>query len=95
MPCVTASGNSANMLKDRKAMEKHGKLAEPLYQWAIRKFAGEDLGEAVFWDAANSVPHLDACNQAPTDEQPGSIWVREEHGDGPEIGKRFFRGALV
>ena len=79
-----------HMLNDRKAMEKHGKLAEPLYQWAIRKFAGEDLGEPVFWSAQNPTPHFNAQYHPPTDEQPGSILVREEHGDGPELGKRSF-----
>jgi tetratricopeptide (TPR) repeat protein/protein involved in polysaccharide export with SLBB domain len=78
------------MLKDRKAMEKHGKLAEPLYQWAIRKCAGEDLGEAVFWNAGNPTPHVDGDNQRPMDEEPGWIRVREEHGDGPELGRRSF-----
>ncbi len=79
-----------NMLSDRKAMAEHGKLAEPLYQWATRKFAGEDLGEAVFWNAATPSVHFGGDNQRPTDEEPGWIRVREEHGNGQEVGKRSF-----
>ena len=78
------------MLEDRKAMGEHDKIAEPLYRWAIRKFAGEDLGEEVFWNADDSSPHFDGCNQTPTDERPAYICVREEHANGPEIGKRSF-----
>jgi tetratricopeptide (TPR) repeat protein len=78
----------AQMLKDRKAMRQYGRLAEPLYEWAARKFAGEDLGEEIFWDAANPAPHVDGCNHSPTDEEPGRIRVRETHSDGPDVGKR-------
>jgi tetratricopeptide (TPR) repeat protein/protein involved in polysaccharide export with SLBB domain len=72
----------AEMLQDRKAMEQYGNLAEPLYQWAIQKFAGEDLGEEVFWNSDDPPPYCGGCNYAPTDERPGSINVRETHSDG-------------
>lgn len=41
------------MLHDRPAMERHGEKAEPLYQWAARKFAGEDLSRPLFWSASS------------------------------------------
>jgi hypothetical protein len=36
-----------SMLRDRPVMAKFGDDAKPLYDWAARKFAGEDLGEKV------------------------------------------------
>jgi tetratricopeptide (TPR) repeat protein len=77
------------MLKDRKVMEDHGKLAEPLYQWAIRKFAGEDLGEEIFWNAADPIPRFNGCNNAPMGEKLGWIMVRETDDEGPDVGKKL------
>ncbi len=77
------------MLKDRAAMGEHGELADPLYQWAIRKFAGEDLGEEVFWNAAEQVPRFNGCNHPPTDNEPGWINVRETDDQGLDVGKKL------
>ena len=77
------------MLKDRKVTEEHGKVAEPLYQWAIRKFAGEDLGEEIFWNAADQAPRFNGCNRPPTDDEPGWINVREIDDQELEIGKKL------
>jgi tetratricopeptide (TPR) repeat protein/protein involved in polysaccharide export with SLBB domain len=76
----------AAMLKDRPTLAEHGKSAEPLYQWAIRKFAGEDLGEEIFWASA----HLDweGVNYPPSDEIPGCIMVAERHGSGKTTDER-------
>ena len=56
------------MLRDRPAMREHGKDAEPLYQWAARKFAGEDTGRTFEWDRADaapitSAPDRDVCRR--------------------------------
>jgi tetratricopeptide (TPR) repeat protein/protein involved in polysaccharide export with SLBB domain len=77
------------MLKDREAMGEHGELADPLYEWAIRKFAGEDLGEEVFWNAADQAPRFNGCNHPPTDNEPGWINVREIDDQELEIGKKL------
>jgi tetratricopeptide (TPR) repeat protein/protein involved in polysaccharide export with SLBB domain len=78
----------AQMLKDRPAMAKYGKSAEPLYEWAIRKFAGEDLGEEVFWDSADPQMPLNGACSLRTDDMPGRIWIRETYGSGENVGKR-------
>ena len=80
----------AKMLRDRKTMGQYGKLAEPLYQWAVLKFAGEDLGEVVLWDDAAPVDGIDACNGGPTNETPAWIRVRGQHGEGPSATERSF-----
>ncbi len=72
----------AKMLRDRKTMGQYGKLADPLYQWAVRKFAGEYLGEGVFWDDAAPVGGFDACHGIPMKETPAWILVREERREG-------------
>ena len=76
------------MLKDREAMGKYGKLAEPLYQWAIRKFAGEDLGEEIYWGNDDPPSPLDGCHRPPTENIPGCIYIRENYGNGRDVGKR-------
>ena len=60
-----------------------------MYQWAIRKFAGEDLGEEVFWNAAEQVPRFNGCNHPPTDNEPGWINVRETDDQGLDVGKKL------
>jgi tetratricopeptide (TPR) repeat protein len=39
------------MLKDRPLMAKHVAPGDALWTWAVRKFAGEDLGQLIDWDA--------------------------------------------
>lgn len=39
------------MLKDRPAMAQHVQPGDKLWTWAVRKFAGEDTGELIDWDA--------------------------------------------
>lgn len=38
------------MLKDRPAMAKHVAPGDKLWTWAVRKFAGEDLGSLIDWN---------------------------------------------
>ena len=38
------------MLKDRPAMAEHVNPGDKLWTWAVRKFAGEDLGSLINWD---------------------------------------------
>jgi len=66
-------------------MAHFGDKARVLYQWAARKFAGEDLGREILWDASD--PSLDAENLPPTAKSPGRIRVRRTYGDGVNKGK--------
>ena len=74
------------MLRNRPAMAQFGKKAGVLYQWAARKFAGEDLHREVFWDA--SEPPFDADSLPPTAESHGRIRIRRTYSDGPNKGKK-------
>jgi tetratricopeptide (TPR) repeat protein len=53
------------LLRDRPAMAKFGEDAAPLRQWAARKFAGEDLGQRIRWDASDPVAGTLLQNQLP------------------------------
>jgi tetratricopeptide (TPR) repeat protein len=76
------------MLHDRPAMAQYGSKAAVLYDWAIGKFAGEDLGHKIFWDASDPPPSAMACNEQATADSPGLIRVREKHNNGPEKDKK-------
>lgn len=85
------------MLQDRPAMGRFGKKAGVLYEWAARKFAGEDLRQEILWNA--SEPVFDAENLVPTRERPGCIRIRGTYRDGPDMGKersfeRMWRDAV-
>ena len=74
------------MLKDRPAMAQYGDEAGVLYSWAVRKFAGEDLGQRIFWDPADP-PDTSADHFSPTATSPGRVRVRGQYKDGPHAGK--------
>lgn len=71
------------MLNDRPSMGQYGDAANPLYQWAACKFAGEDLGQRVFWDASDPMPWT-TCDNKALPAGPGRIRVlgRQRQGQG-------------
>jgi tetratricopeptide (TPR) repeat protein len=75
------------MLLDRPAMRQYGEQAQVLYEWATRKFAGEDLGQKVFWDASPAPPHTTCANYPPTAARAGFIQVSGSHSNGRDKGK--------
>ena len=44
------------MLADRPRMAEHVQKNDPLWNWAVRKFAGEDLGSPIDWDPMSPDP---------------------------------------
>jgi tetratricopeptide (TPR) repeat protein len=46
------------MLTDRPRMAEHVTPGDKIWNWAVRKFAGEDLGTLVDWDSGPSQPFL-------------------------------------
>ncbi len=74
------------MLKDRPAMAQFGEENEFLRTWAARKFAGEDLGSLVDWDA-NAPLHSDAEHVAPEGKLHGAILIEPHYTDGPKQGQ--------
>ena len=58
-------------------MAQYGDQAGVLYPWAVRKFAGEDLGQRILWDSAEPWPDANAEHLSPTAESPGRSGPRE------------------
>lgn len=75
----------AKMLHDRPTMEQYGPETELLRQWAARKFAGEDLGTPINWDASPPL-HSDAEHIAPTEKENAAILVAAVYDSGPKEG---------
>jgi tetratricopeptide (TPR) repeat protein len=86
------------MLADRPVMAQYGDKAAALYQWAARKFAGEDLGNKIFWKGSDPVRVWNAESgptAQPTDvarlsvqsSQCRFIRVRRKYNNGTEEGK--------
>lgn len=76
----------AKMLEDRPAMAQFGDETEFLRQWAIRKFAGEDLGTLIDWDPSPPL-HSDAEHMAPSETEHAAILVAPVYDAGPKQGK--------
>jgi len=66
-------------------MVEQGDKAKVLYEWAARKFAGEDLRAQIVWDA--SEPFGDADNLGQVDGKAGRIRARGTYYNGPKKGK--------
>jgi len=65
------------MLRDRPAMAQHVTPGDKLWTWAVRKFAGEDLGSLVDWDSGSPEPFA-ARSSPPHGSYHGSIQVATE-----------------
>lgn len=74
------------MLRDRPPMAEFADEAAFLREWAVRKFAGEDVGEPVFWDPTPPTDS-DAEHIAPTPGKPGRIMIDLNYRHGPNRGK--------
>jgi hypothetical protein len=73
------------MLQDRPAMAAHVKPGDALWQWAVRKFAGEDLDDTLDWDAA--APRSGPIeNRGPTDAGRRSIRISRSAADDGQDG---------
>jgi tetratricopeptide (TPR) repeat protein len=76
----------AAMLRDRPAMAEFGPEAQFLRDWAVRKFAGEDLGSPIDWDPSPPL-HSDAEHIAPCKHENAAILVAADYDSGPNQGK--------
>lgn len=74
------------MLNDRPAMAQFHPEADFLREWAVRKFAGEDLGSPIDWDDSEPL-HSDAENLAPGGGQNAAILVAADYDSGPKRGQ--------
>lgn len=74
------------MIADRPAMADHAEDAEFLRIWAVRKFAGEDLGSLIDWDP-EPPRDSDAEHTAPDETEHGSIQVHPRYTHGHKAGQ--------
>lgn len=74
------------MLADRPTMAKYAEEAAFLRDWAVRKFAGEDLGSLIDWDPEPPLDS-DAEHAAPDENHHGSIQVHPNYVRGRKTGR--------
>jgi hypothetical protein len=63
------------MLRDRPEMKRHLSEDDELFQWAAKKFAGEDLPTWIEWQDRWET-ESEACHMPPDDKSPGWIFVK-------------------
>jgi tetratricopeptide (TPR) repeat protein len=68
------------MLRDRSVMAKCGAKAQRIYDWAARKFAGEDVGAAILWNPFEP-------DSSDADNAIRYIRIATNHRQGPDRGK--------
>ncbi len=79
------------MLRDRPAMATFGeKDAAVLYEWAARKFAGEDFGQIINWDASGAPAFTTAATYPSPVEGPAFIRASRTRKAGREGTDRSF-----
>ena len=87
-----------NMLRDRPAMqkyvasdgvEKYVTEDDIIFQWVVRKFAGEDLSATIDWnpDPPHKPDGIDADHGVPYRDKRGFIRVRKLYSRGPKKGE--------
>lgn len=72
------------ILRDRPEMSEYVKPGDRLWTWAVRKLAGEDVGEPVYWDP-RPLRHAPAAHQRPSKANVGVIQIANDpiiRGDG-------------
>ncbi len=62
------------ILRDRPEMAEFVKPGDRLWTWAVRKLAGEDVGEPVYWNP-HPLRHAPARHATPNERQVGSIQI--------------------
>jgi len=71
----------AAMLRDRPVMARHVTEGDPVYNWATRKFAGEDFGDLIDWDPTDPFPFPSECTPKAS-AQRASIRISLQRNDG-------------
>ena len=78
------------MLNDRPVMKQYNERSKFLYDWAIRKFAGEDLHRRIFWDSTDPPFNYSAANHSVADFYGSRcIQVAEKFSAGQKKGENL------
>ena len=78
------------MLQDRPVMAQYSEQSQVLRDWATRKFAGEDLGRVICWDASEPPPYATGVNYPFPKGRSPFIRVSKVYGDGRCSRERSF-----
>lgn len=78
------------MLRDREEMATCVAPGDPVYQWAVRQFAGEATGHRTYWSPDPPDCPLDcmADNTPVNENRKGFIRIRERHEVGEKKGNQ-------
>ncbi len=68
------------IVRDRPEMAEFARPGDRLWTWAVRKLAGDEVGEPVYWNP-RPLRHAPAVHRIPTDDHAGFIQI----ADDPEI----------
>lgn len=71
----------ARMLRDRPVMAENVAEGDPIFTWAVRKFAGEDSGDLIDWDPSDPSPVPSECSSRESNRH-ASIRISAERNDG-------------
>ncbi|MBN1342919.1 MAG: hypothetical protein JXQ73_09585 [Phycisphaerae bacterium] len=74
------------MLQGRPAMREHVEEGDAIWEWAARRFAGEELGQEVYWDPNSPRRGFLGEHRIPRPGVTGCIRLREVHPWGPKQG---------
>jgi hypothetical protein len=79
------------MLRDRPAMKRYVIEGDVIWQWSVRKFAGEDLSTTINWnpDPPDKPDSYDADHRIPTNGARGFIRIREVYSRGSQKGRKM------
>jgi len=73
------------MLADRPLMARGIDPSNPMYQWAVRKFAGDELGQPIDWDSSEP-SGTEAEHSVPELNRRGRVRIRKTHIESSAIG---------
>ncbi|MGH7774831.1 MAG: hypothetical protein ACREQA_21615 [Candidatus Binatia bacterium] len=78
------------MLRDRPAMKRYVTEGDAIWQWAVRKYAGEDLATTIDWspDPPDKPDAYNSDHSIPTHKARGFIRVRETYSSGSRTGRK-------
>ena len=69
------------MVAHRPAMADYVTRNDPVWRWAVRKFAGEDTGSLIYWDPRPPTDGASAEHSSPYGSRGGTIRIMETRTD--------------
>ncbi len=76
----------SKMLRDRPNMQRFIKKGDFIWEWCVRQFAGESVGEPIEWNPASPSKGAECDSQYPVNGAKGFIRVSKERVDSVALG---------